>query len=82
MHRERSIDAATRFVIHQASMNRLLAWALGVTLVFGLYFAIFEISRRMGEGKLWELFFGAPGLSEPSGASSQRSNVSVSNARG
>lgn len=82
MHREHDIDAATRFVIHQASMNRLLAWALGITLVFGLYFASFEISRRMGKGKLWELFFGAPMFPEPSGTSSQRSNVSVGNVRG
>jgi hypothetical protein len=82
LHREHGIAAATRFVIEQASMNRLLAWALGITLVFGLYFALFEISKRMGEGKLWELFFGDPKFSEPSGASSQRSNASGGNVRG
>jgi hypothetical protein len=81
LRREHRIDAATRFVIDQASMNRLLAWALGITLVFGLYFALFEISTRMGKGKLWELFFAAPKFPEASGVSSQRSNVSVGNVR-
>jgi uncharacterized membrane protein YcfT len=67
-HRLHSFDAAVRDVIGQASLSRLLAWALGVTLVFGLYFASSEINERMGAGELWNLFFESPKIA---GKSSQ-----------
>jgi len=60
LHRAHTFRGAVRYVFDQASMYRLFAWALGITLVFGLYFALFEISERMGEGKLWALFFESP----------------------
>jgi hypothetical protein len=67
-HRLHSFDAAVQDVIGQASLSRLLAWALGVTLVFGLYFAFSEINERMGAEELWNLFFESPKIA---GKSSQ-----------
>jgi len=52
--------------VEHASHYRLLGWALGISIVFALYFAFFEISQRMGEGELARLFF-------ESGATSKRS---------
>ena len=72
LHKTRSFSAATRYVIDQASLSRLLAWALGVTILFAIYFAFFEIDERMGKGKLWELFFEAP---KPAGGVPGRSAV-------
>jgi Na+/melibiose symporter-like transporter len=37
-----------------------LSWALGISIVFALYFAFLEINERMGEGELWRLFFESP----------------------
>jgi hypothetical protein len=62
LHKVHSFDGAIRYVINHASHYRLLAWALGISLVFALYFAFFEISERMGEGALWKLFFESPKL--------------------
>lgn len=47
-------------MIDQASLYRLLSWALGISLVFAIYFALFEIDRRMGKGELRRLFFDLP----------------------
>jgi len=60
LHKVHSFDGAIRYVIDHASHYRMLAWALGISLVFGLYFAFFEISEYMGKGALWELFFESP----------------------
>ncbi len=59
-HRVHNLDAAAHYVLAQANLYRFLAWMLGITLVFALYFALFEISERMGEGELWALFFRSP----------------------
>jgi hypothetical protein len=59
-HRVRNLDAAAHYVLAQASLYRFLAWELGITLMFALYFAVFEISERLGEGELWSLFFKSP----------------------
>jgi hypothetical protein len=59
-HRVHNFAAAAQYVLAQASLYRFLAWILGVTLVFALYFASFEINERMGEGELWALFFESP----------------------
>jgi hypothetical protein len=56
-HKAHNLHAALQDVAAQVSMFRLLAWALGVSLIFALYFAFFEISERMGKGRLWALFF-------------------------
>ncbi len=77
-HKVHNFDAAAQYVIAQANMYRLLAWVLGITLVFALYFALFEISGRMGEGELWRLFFGAP---KTGGVSGRHSNITVGNGR-
>jgi hypothetical protein len=66
-------------MIDQANMYRMLSWVLGVSLVFALYFALFEIEKRMGEGELRKLFFDPP---ETVGDSSLRSSASAGNRRG
>jgi hypothetical protein len=38
-------------------LHRLLAVALGVGIVFAVYFALSEISEHIGDGVLWNLFF-------------------------
>ncbi|HEY2486863.1 MAG TPA: hypothetical protein VGI36_17095 [Candidatus Binataceae bacterium] len=61
-HKVHHFDEAIRNVVEHVNHNRLLAWALGISIVFALYFSFFEISQRMGEGELARLFFesGAP----------------------
>jgi hypothetical protein len=59
-------------MLQATSLSRLLAWALGVTILFAIYFAFFEIDERMGKGKLWELFFEGP---KPAGGVAGRSAV-------
>ena len=74
LHREHTLRAAGLYVIDHASIYRLFAWSLGISLVFAHYFALSEINERMGEGELRRLFFGA---SKTGDASSRRSNISV-----
>jgi TM2 domain-containing membrane protein YozV len=62
LHKVRSFDGAIRYVIDHADHYRLLAWALGISIVFALYFSFVEISVRMGEGALRKLFFESPGI--------------------
>jgi hypothetical protein len=57
LHRVGTFDGAFRFVIEQANFYRFLAWVLGISLIFGIYFTWSEINERMGEGALWSLFF-------------------------
>ncbi len=47
-------------MIAHANAYRLLAWALGISLVFAIYFALLEIGERMGKGELRRLFFEPP----------------------
>ncbi len=49
-------DVAFRYVLEHAT-RWILVWALGVSIVFALYFAFVEIEERIGEGELWRLFF-------------------------
>jgi hypothetical protein len=79
LRRVHSFDAAVRYMIDQANMYRMLSWVLGVSLVFALYFALFEIEKRMGEGELRKLFFDPP---TTVGDSSLRSSASAGNRRG
>jgi len=60
LRHKHDFDGAIRYLIDQASWYRLLAWALGISLVFAIYFALFEIDKRMGKGELWRLFFDSP----------------------
>ena len=54
------VGAAFQEVFVQTDHYRLLAWILGISIVFALYFASSEISLRMGEGALGKLFFDPP----------------------
>lgn len=65
-HKVHDFDEAIRNVVEHVNHNRLLAWSLGISILFALYFSFFEISQRMGEGELARLFF-------ESGATSKRS---------
>ena len=67
LHKVHHFKTAVRYVIAQASMYRLLAWALGISLIFAIYFALFEINQRMGAGALWTLFFDSPKPADSSG---------------
>ncbi len=60
LHRVHNFDAAVRYVSAHANVYRLFAWVLGISLVFAIYFALFEIDKRLGEGWLLTLFFEAP----------------------
>ena len=60
LHKVRSLDGAVQYVVDRASIYRLLAWTLGISIVFALYFSFLEIGRSMGEGALRRLLFGSP----------------------
>jgi hypothetical protein len=60
LHRTASFDAAVRQMIEQSNVYRFLAWVLGVTLIFAIYFVWSEINEHMGEGAIWSLFFDKP----------------------
>ena len=66
-----SLDRAFRSVIGQANLYRFLAWVLGISFIFAIYFAWSEINERMGEGVLWSLFFQAPPVADSSGRHSK-----------
>ena len=57
LHRNGSFDRAVRDMIEQANMYRSLAWVLGITVIFAIYFGFDEINDYMGKGGLWSLFF-------------------------
>ena len=62
-----NLDAAFRYALEHATRYRALSWALGISIVFALYFAFLEIDERMGEGELWRLFFESPKTATNSG---------------
>ncbi len=66
-----SLGGGARYLIAHADHHRLFAWALGISIVFALYFSFQEIGRQLGEGALWRLFFEAPRETGGAGASSQ-----------
>jgi len=65
-HKVHEFRGAIEYVIDHANHNRLLAWALGISIVFALYFALLEISKSMGEGALARLFFQSPAIANDS----------------
>ncbi len=73
LHKVHSFDGAVQYVTEHANHYRLLAWAVGIAAVFALYFSFSEISRRMGEGALWELFFARPAIGNSPESSSNGS---------
>lgn len=66
------LHATVRYFIAHSNPYRPVAWALGISIVFALYFSFFEIGRRMGEGELRKLFFEFPANA---GKSECRSNA-------
>ncbi len=60
LHKVGTFDGAFRDVLDQANLYRLLAWVLGITLVFAIYFVFSDINEQMGKGALWSLFFRRP----------------------
>ena len=72
-HRFHGLGAAFQHVFEHGT-RWILIWALGISIVFALYFAFVEISEQMGEGELWRLFFESPAT----GSDSRRpSNISA-----
>ena len=65
LHRTHHLEAAAQYVAQQASIYKLLAWALGITVIFAMYFALAEISDYLGKGKLREIFFESPKTATP-----------------
>jgi hypothetical protein len=59
-HRTHGFGAAILYVIAHANVYRIFAWALGISMVFAIYFAMFEIDKRLGKGELRALFFDSP----------------------
>lgn len=66
LHRTRSMAGAFGDILTHANHYLLVAWALGVSIVFAAYFSIFEISQQMGPGELMRLFFDLPEARESS----------------
>jgi len=54
--------AAFQWVIDHANHNQFLAWVLGISIVFAIYFTFDEINLRMGKGALSALFFESPSV--------------------
>ena len=73
-----NFDAALRYAFEHATRYRALSWALGISIVFALYFVFLEINERMGEGELWRLFFESPKTAKNSG---RPSNISADKGR-
>jgi hypothetical protein len=74
LHKFGNLDAAVQHV-SPYGIRWILIWALGITIVFALYFSFVEISERLGEGELWKLFFEAP---KPVYDSGRNTNINVS----
>ena len=66
-HHVGTFDQALREVIQQANLYRFLAWILGISLIFAIYFVWSEINERMGEGALRSLFFQSPQIANDPG---------------
>jgi hypothetical protein len=69
LHNFGNLDAALQHVSERGA-RWIVLWALGISIVFALYFAFVEISERMGEGELWRLFFESPKTAHDSGGAS------------
>lgn len=82
LNRTRNLNAATAFVRAHETRYLMLAWALGISIIFALYFVFVEISRHMGDGELWKLFTQTRGPEESSvGRSSLRKDLQAEDLR-
>ena len=66
LHRVGAFDGAFKDMIDQANLYRFFAWVLGISLIFAIYFTLFEINEHMGNGALWSLFFQPPHIADGS----------------
>ena len=71
LHKTHTFDGAIEYVVDHASHDRMLGWALGVSIVFALYFSFAEISRHMGKGALARLFLSPASSVDGSGNGSR-----------
>jgi hypothetical protein len=69
LHKVHSFGGAIEYVASHANHDIRLAWALGISIIFALYFAFFEINQRLGDGELRSLFFDTPGIARGSALS-------------
>jgi hypothetical protein len=60
LYKVHNFDAAFRYALEHATRYRMLVWALGISIVFALYFAFVEISERMGGRGAVETVFRIP----------------------
>jgi hypothetical protein len=79
LHKVHNFDGAFRYVFEHATRYRIEVWALGISIVFALYFTFAEINDRMGEGELAKLFFESPKTANDSG---RTSSISAGKRRG
>jgi len=70
-----TFNGAARSLMDREHLFPLLAWAIGISVVFAIYFAWLEISERVGKGVLWSLFFEPPQITN--GSDRQSGVVSV-----
>jgi hypothetical protein len=68
-HKLHHLDAAFGHVFRYG-IRSVVVWALGISIVFALYFAFVEINERMGDGELWRLFFQSRASASDSGRTS------------
>jgi hypothetical protein len=57
LHKVHHFDPAIQYASEHATRYRVLAWALGISIIFAVYFAFVEINQRLGDGELKRLFF-------------------------
>lgn len=85
LYAERVLEARHKFhnwgtafpQAYEQLTHSILAWALGISIVFALYFTFVEVSDRMGKGELWRLFFESRAIDSDS-----RRPSSINTARG
>jgi hypothetical protein len=76
-HKVHGFGAAINYTIDHSNHYRLLGWALGISIVFSLYFAFDEINLRMGKGALGALFFESPVAANASNRPSKVSAIKL-----
>ena len=60
MRKAGSLKAGVNALIANANVDRFLGFVLLISLIVGAYLTMQEISRAMGKGALFKLFFDAP----------------------
>ncbi len=60
VHEAGSFNAGINMLIANANVDRFLGFVLLISLIVGFYLMVQEISRAMGKGALFKLFFAPP----------------------